>query len=140
MKQFILASHGRFAEGIYDSLCMIMGKQSNISIISAYVDPQVDLKEQIKIILDRLDSNDEVIVITDIFGGSINNEFMNLIEERDIHLVCGLNLPLLIELLSSQNGEIETAQWLSQTISLSKETIQYCNQNLIFSEADGDEF
>ncbi|AYV73697.1 PTS sugar transporter subunit IIA [Bacillus circulans] len=140
MRKFLLASHGRFAEGIYDSLCMIMGKQYNVSTICAYVDPTVDLKQQIKAALEHYEENEEVIIITDIFGGSINNEFMNISKQCHIHLISGLNLPLLIELISTQTSENSTEQWLEQTISLSKDAIQYCNNKMNILETSGDDF
>ena len=35
--------------------------------------------------------------MTDVFGGSVNNEFMGLLDTYSFHLVTGLNLALLIE-------------------------------------------
>lgn len=140
MRQFLLASHGRFAEGIYDSLCMVMGKQHNVSTICAYIDPNVDLKQQIKVTLEHYTEEEEVIVITDIFGGSINNEFMNVSKDFNIHLISGLNLPLLIELISTQANEDSTEQWLEQAIALSNDTIHYCNNRMKLQETSGNDF
>ena len=36
MKQFLLASHGKFAEGILGSFQMILGDAPNITVLCAY--------------------------------------------------------------------------------------------------------
>lgn len=140
MRQFVLASHGYFAEGIYDSLCMIMGKQHNFTTLCAYVDPNLDLKNQVKEVMSQFDNDDEVIVVTDIFGGSINNEFMNVMNTHPIYLIAGLNLPLLIELVTSQKQEEDTEKWLQQTISITINTIQYCSKKTLVTEPIENDF
>ena len=46
-KQFIIASHGKFARGLYDSLSLIMGEQKNVETLCAYIDDN-NIEEQIK--------------------------------------------------------------------------------------------
>ncbi|WP_061760955.1 PTS mannose transporter subunit IIA, partial [Streptococcus pneumoniae] len=54
-----------------------------------------------------LDSNQEVIVLTDLIGGSPNNvalsRFLNL---DSVDIVTGFNIPLLVELISSYDSKI----------------------------------
>jgi fructoselysine/glucoselysine PTS system EIIA component len=130
MRRFLIASHGRFAEGIYDSLRMIMGEQKNVATLCAYVDHKKDIKEEVKQIIASLAANEELIVITDLFGGSVNNEFMRYLSDWRIHLISGLNLPLLIELVGSAEDELPTNEWLLQKVNSTKNTIQYCNELL----------
>jgi fructoselysine/glucoselysine PTS system EIIA component len=128
MRRFLIASHGRFAEGIYDSLKMIMGEQKNVTTFCAYVDNQKDIKEEVKQIISSLPANEELIVITDLFGGSVNNEFMRYLSDWRLHLISGLNLPLLIELVSSTEEKQPTNEWLLKKVNSTKNTIQYCNE------------
>lgn len=141
MRRFLLATHGYFAEGMYSSLKMLIGEQSNVSTLCAYVTDNYDLKAEATAIIDKLNEEDELIIITDIFGGSINNEFMNIIGEtsKKIHLIAGLNLPLVIELVSKQNNEEDTRDIISDVLVASKETIQYCNVTLDSTEELVDE-
>ncbi len=46
-----------------------------------------------KEIIDALCDDEELIVTTDIFGGSVNNEFMKYLSKSNIHLIAGVNLP-----------------------------------------------
>lgn len=128
MRKFLLASHGRLAEGIYNSLQIILGSNLNISTICAYVDENINLEQQIRSAVSDISIGDELIVITDLFGGSVNNEFMKYIEEDKIHLIAGLNLPLIIELLTRQ--EDNTVKLIEDSLKASKKSIMYCNNAL----------
>ena len=75
-------------------------------------------------------ANYELIVITDIFGGSVNNEFLTYLKRKNFYLVAGLNLPLLIELVSGLNTSEPTEEWVRKTLHASKKNIQFCNDLL----------
>ncbi len=138
MRKFLLASHGRFAEGIYDSLEKIIGKQSNVSTFCAYIDDDFDIKKQVKGIIDSKSEEDELIIVSDIYGGSINNEFMNYLSIPNIYLVSGLNLPLAIEMILSQ--EVDTEKMINIALKTSKESIKFCNPLMDLPIIEDDEF
>ncbi len=62
----------------------------------------------------------EIIVLTDLFGGSVNNEFLQYINQDHVYLVAGLNLSLLIELVSQLDAEVETTVLIQQVLTDSK--------------------
>lgn len=135
MIKFLLASHGDLADGINSSLQIIIGKQDNVSTLCAYKEENYDLKEEVVKIISDLSFEDELIIITDLFGGSINNEFMSNIGKKKFHLIAGLNLPLVIELIVNQNQkDIETL--IESSLINSKESIKYCNKLLNTVEKD----
>lgn len=135
MIKFLLASHGDLADGVNSSLQIILGKQDNVSTLCAYKEEDFDLKKEISKIISNLSYEDELIIITDLFGGSINNEFMSNLGEKKFHLIAGLNLPLVIELIANQNEEnIETL--IEVALKNSKESIKYCNKLLNTVEED----
>ncbi len=70
------ASHGSFANGLLNSVELILGKQPDIHTLCAYVEEEVDLTQQVEALVARFPAQDELIVITDIFAGSVNNEFV----------------------------------------------------------------
>lgn len=128
MRKFLLASHGTFARGLYNSVQIILGSKENISALCAYVDKEFDLKKQVKDVIDNILPEDELIVLTDIFGGSVNNEFMKYADKHKIHLICGMNLPLIIELITSENSD--TKMLIDEVVKASRESIKYCNKTL----------
>jgi fructoselysine/glucoselysine PTS system EIIA component len=130
MRYLLFASHGRLAEGMLHSVEMITGKQENVWTLGAYLEEHVDIKSQINACLRRLKDEDELIVVTDIFGGSVNNEFMNVLADERIHLIAGLNLPMVIELVTRNNLEKDTVKLINYALHNSKSSIKYCNLDL----------
>lgn len=125
MRKYIIASHGRFAEGIYESVSMIIGKQDNVQILNCYTDG-IDAKSLVESAMALISGEDEVIVATDIFGGSVNNEFMKYLGRPNFHLIAGMNLPLLIQLFLSQNENTE--EMIREILSDVGTSPKYCNE------------
>ena len=71
-RHYIFASHGTFANGLLNSVELILGKQPDIHTLCAYVEEEADLTQQVETLLARFPAQDELIVITDIFAGSVN--------------------------------------------------------------------
>ena len=140
MRNFILATHGNFAKGIKSSLDIIYGETDNVFCICAYMDEEVQLKSQIEETMSKLNPEKEVIFITDIFGGSVNNELLSYVSSNSIHLIAGLNLPLLIELISSSDYIEDTKLLINSAIESSKMSIQYCNETINKYSEEDDEF
>ncbi|OPJ60398.1 PTS sugar transporter subunit IIA [Clostridium oryzae] len=135
MIKFLLASHGSLADGIYSSVKIIMGEQSNISTLCAYMEEDFDLKKEVAKVINELASEDKLIVITDVFGGSVNNEFMTNLNKNNIYLISGMNLPLVIELIADQgNDDIDSL--INNALKSSKESIRYCNRVINSVQAD----
>ena len=178
-RHYIFASHGSFANGLLNSVELILGKQPDIQTLCAYVEEEVDLTlersagsgetavsfyragegglreelltvytltgeareglanigsrfvltQQVEALLARFPAQDELIVITDIFAGSVNNEFVRFLSRPHFHLLSGLNLPLIIDLLISA-AEENTEKLITEALTSAKESIQYCNQTI----------
>lgn len=137
-RKIILASHGRFASGILDSLEIIFGNKHPITALDCYLSESFDLTESVKRLLDE-NQGKEIIVITDLFGGSVNNEFLQYIDQAKFYLIAGLNLPLLIELTAQIEQAESIPQLIADTLRSSKETIQFCNDS-INKEIEEEEF
>ncbi len=128
MRQYILASHGLFSKGIFDSMKMIIGDKENVNIITAYIEENVDIKNQINSLINSIPEEDEIIVCTDVFGGSINNEFMSYLHKKNFHLITGINLPLLINLFL--NEDKEACELIKESLEQAKDGLIYCNEKL----------
>ena len=126
MTKFLIASHGKLAEGLYDTFVMVMGKNENLSFFGAYTKAEEDMEESVRKYVDGIKEGDELIVLTDVFGGSVNNEFMKYLSKSNIHLIAGVNLPLLFELIMNLESE-NTVQMIENAIQNAKEQLQYCN-------------
>ena len=69
-----------------------------------------------------------MVVVTDLFGGSVNNEFLAYIKRPNYYLVAGMNLPFLVEFATQYEYTESVAELIEQTLNTSKEVIQFCNQ------------
>ena len=124
MTRIVLASHGRLADGMKDTLSFILGDLPNVSTICAYVDQDVSLRSQIDQTFAEFSPEDAVVVVTDIFGGSVNNEFMALLGVKDFILVAGMNMPTLVELVSEDEPTVEGVQ---SVVERGRQSILVCN-------------
>jgi fructoselysine/glucoselysine PTS system EIIA component len=140
MKKFLLASHGYLAQGMLNSVNIILGDIDHVETLCAYVEENNDIDRLVDQIIKQMkeEPNIEWIVMTDIFGGSVNNAFMNRLDEHPFHLISGLNLALLVDLLSSNVTSKPTSELIEQSLELSRSTIKYCNElrNSIIAEDD----
>lgn len=118
-KKIIVASHGQMASGILSSLKIIYGESDQVEALDCYVEKDFDLSQKIAALMNKY-ANYELIVITDIFGGSVNNEFLTYLKRKNFYLVAGLNLPLLIELVSGLSTSEPTEEWVRKTLHASK--------------------
>lgn len=127
MRKIIIASHSRFAEGIKSTLEMIMGSQENVISFCAYTEEQINFKAKIKEIIDAKTDEDEIVICTDLFGGSVNNELMEFTKVKGIYLVTGINLLFLIQ-LTVNDVETPIVDTIRQSIEDAKNGFVFCNE------------
>lgn len=126
MRHYILASHGHFAQGIYESVQIILGKQDNVHIICGYVDGNTDVKELIDEVMRQIPAEDAIIACSDLLGGSVNNELMKYIHRDRFYLMTGMNLPLLMNLFLYQQEDPE--ELIQRVLGEVQGSITYCNR------------
>ena len=99
MVKFVLASHGKLAEGMRDSARLILGDSIELHTICAYTQGSDNLAEEIEQLFRTFDEQDEIIVMTDLFGGSVSSAFARMMQKRKFWLVSGVSLGLVVDLL-----------------------------------------
>ena len=125
MRQYLIMSHGKLTLGLKDTLEMFVGKRDDISYITAYVD-DVKLSDMVKPIISKLGQEDELVIITDLLGGSVNNEMMQYLSRPHTHLIAGFNYCLILELVT-QGSEYLTEEKIEDIIEKSREQMAYVN-------------
>ena len=86
MRRFIVATHAYMSKGIVSSLELIMGPQENLKYFCAYVEENKPYQIELLKELDSYDPEDEIVIFTDLFGESVNNEITKLIHEKKIFI------------------------------------------------------
>ncbi|MGN3392921.1 PTS sugar transporter subunit IIA [Enterococcus gallinarum] len=98
--KIVLASHSNLAQGMKDTAEFIMGKQENLSAITAYVDEKVDFSAQLTALISEI-AEEPIIFISDLLGGSVNRVITETIAGKENQfLIAGMNLPLVLEIVS----------------------------------------
>ena len=119
MVGIILASHGGFAEGIYQSGEMIFGKQENVKacILKPSEGPD-DIRKKMEDAIASFDDPEQVLFLIDLWGGTPFNQANNLFDKhKDTWaIVTGLNLPMLIEAYGARLQDGITAQQIAKQI------------------------
>ena len=119
MVSIVLASHGKFAEGIKDSGSMIFGPQEGVVAVTLTPDMGPDdLHQKILDAIATLEDQEHVLFLVDLWGGTPFNQISRVLEEEskeDWVAVTGLNLPMLIAAYGSRLG-VDTAVEVAKEI------------------------
>jgi PTS system mannose-specific IIA component len=97
----VLVTHGDLAKEFRAALEHVVGPQKQVATVS--VGPEDDMEQRRKEILTAVktvDVGDGVVVLTDMFGGTPSNLAISVMNGGHIEVVAGLNLPMLIKLVS----------------------------------------
>ena len=106
MREIILASHGALAAGMADTAQMIIGDQPGLRVLSLQPGSHPDaLKRQIENWLAET-SADEVLILTDLWGGSVNNALLGLTQDPRVHIIAGMNLNLVLSVLLGDHDDV----------------------------------
>lgn len=107
---FILASHGYFAQEALKSAEMIVGEQSKNKVRALSMTLGIDLnqfKEKIQKVVDEFGVERNILILTDLMGGTPNNASVyNLISNNNVQVISGLNLPVLIEAFTNEHMDL----------------------------------
>lgn len=97
---FVITSHGLLAEGAKNTLEMFFGENiENVEFICLSKDKSVEaFRAELEESIRKVDSNDGVIIFSDIRSGTPYNQAIQLTNDK-IKVVSGWNLPMLMESL-----------------------------------------
>jgi len=95
----VLVTHGRLAEEFRAALEHVVGPQDFCGTVS--IGPDDDMEERRNDIIaavETADDGDGVVILTDMFGGTPSNLAISVMQNRDVEVVAGVNLPMLVKL------------------------------------------
>lgn len=133
MRHVVLASHHRFAQGLADTL-EFLGAKCDFHVVCAYVDEQ-PLEPQIAAVFEQFDAQDEVLVLTDILAGSVNQQFMPYVGPN-VFVVAGVNVVLAMELCLAPAPL--TTEGIEEAIAMTGASIKLIN-TLAVEDGEDDE-
>lgn len=131
MRQVILASHHKFAQGLADTL-EFLGAKCDFHVICAYVD-DTPLELQVEAAFDAISPDDEVLVLTDILAGSVNQKFLPYVAPN-VFVVAGVNVVLAMELCLAPAPL--TAEGIQNAIDMAGQSIKLLNTIQVEDDED----
>ncbi|NPA99221.1 MAG: PTS sugar transporter subunit IIA [Crenarchaeota archaeon] len=103
MTGIVIVSHGKFVDGILDSIRMLIGTdvlEKIESVILTETESVEGLTERIKNAIEKVKDENGVLVLVDLFGGTPSRAAAIIaLENPDVQIVSGLNLPMLLQVL-----------------------------------------
>lgn len=135
-RKFLIATHGAFAKGAKSALDIIAGEMDNVFLIQAYLDDSRPVEDELEDVLATITDTDELIIFTDLLGGSVNNIMLRNALRENVHIVSGFNLPLLIEIVLS-DADTPVIEVIEDAINNAKGQMVYVNK-LITLNNDND--
>jgi len=135
MRKFLIVTHGKMADGMAQSIEMVLGKRNDLTWLCAYVDDK-SLSDLIDPVIEKYDDSDEIVIFTDISHGSVNQYFTKYLKSNNYHIITGINLALVLSImLLPNNGRLNSEMILSE-IEFAREQIMYMNAQIVTISPD----
>jgi PTS system mannose-specific IIA component len=113
----VIVTHGHLAGELLAAAEMIVGPISFITAVSIGWHDDVDAaRDEVQRAITRVSQGAGVLLLTDMFGGTPTNIASMFLEDGNIEVVTGVNLPMVIKLASHEGSGslIETARRVSE--------------------------
>lgn len=97
----VLVTHGQLAREFRAAMEHVVGPQEAVETISIGPDDDMERRRQdILAAVQKVDTGDGVVLLTDMFGGTPSNLAISVMDQARVEVVAGVNLPMLIKLAS----------------------------------------
>ena len=95
----VIVTHSQLGDALIEAAEFIIGNRPE-----ALVSVSIDLNESAEVLrgkiaagIKKVKSKDGVLILTDMFGGTPSNLSYSFLEEGQIEVISGVNLPILIQ-------------------------------------------
>ncbi len=137
MLKILIASHGNYADGVKSATNIIIGNKENVHYLNAYVSEET-VKDQLENFFKGVSENDEVIILTDIYGGSVNQNVFPYVKKENVYIISGFNLATVLEILLLNPEEKVSLDNLRNIVEESKKQILFLNDYVTEQEKEDD--
>ena len=125
----LILCHGKLAQELYNTAKMIVGNIENVYYFDFLKTmPFEELGKKVEKFVEKRNDSD-ILIFTDMFGGSCFNICSKIIEQKNIRIFSGINLGLLLEAIFLRNScDLEH---LAEALCKKKnDTIVYVNKKI----------
>ena len=131
MVGIIVMTHGALSEGIVDAAELITGPVTQVETLSLRREDNVnDLNAAFLAALERVDTDDGVLMLADLLSGSPCNVASMNLRDRSYQVLSGVNLPMFIEALSSRDTAGSAEELMASCQEAAVQGVKNINQLL----------
>ena len=138
MRRFIFASHHKLAYGLKDTVNFLTNSTKDIYDINAYLDNGENIDEIVPQLFQSFDPEDEVIVLTDMMGGSVYQKFYPYMNDK-VHVLCGMNLPMALSFILASEDIPFTSDSIQSILNDCKNQMVYVNNFSVQVDEDDEQ-
>ncbi|MBR1580964.1 MAG: PTS sugar transporter subunit IIA [Selenomonadaceae bacterium] len=140
----MIGTHGLFSTELLKTCEMICGDQPNVRAVTLVPgEGPDDVVEKYEDAIKELGNPDRVLFLNDLLGGSPYNAACRLVVgNQDYAIVAGVNLPMLIAMVSEQigdDGSLEIDQLVEKAIAAGKDGVLSASYESLNAATDDDE-
>jgi PTS system mannose-specific IIA component len=103
----LVVTHCQLGDALLEAVDFILGERPEaMAAVSVDLNENADkLRNKIAAEIKKLKSDDGILILTDMFGGTPSNLSYAFLEEGRIEVISGVNLPILIRAASARKSQ-----------------------------------
>ena len=102
----VIVTHGNLAREFLEATERIVGPTEAMSAVSIDWDDDVgEARSQIEKAIQAVNREAKVLIFTDMFGGTPTNVSLSFLEDDQVEIITGVNLPMLIKFTNLQKSD-----------------------------------
>ena len=120
----IVISHGSLARELVKSTEMLMGESDQLAYEGIMPEDSSDhFYERVSALASRLDTGDGVAALVDLYGGTPCNTVARISRERNMRIVTGANLPMVMTAVAERTEEMTLNDFVAAVLAMGKESV-----------------
>ena len=126
----VLVTHGALAVEFKSALEHVVGPQEQVETVA--IGPDDDMEERRNDILNCVDAVDQgqgVVILTDMFGGTPSNLAISIMQQREVEVIAGVNLPMLVK-LARIRGDVDIKRAVKDAADAGRKYINVASETL----------
>lgn len=101
MVGIVVVTHGELAKELISAVNFVLSSNPSVKMEGVCLDPDREFesfKQDIKSAIKKVKGNDGILLVTDMFGGTPSNISLTFLDENNVEVISGVNLPMLLKL------------------------------------------
>jgi len=131
----VLIGHAHIAREMIAAVEHVLGEQPLLKALDAPDSDQPDLlRRQLIDLIRQCDAGNGVLLLADMFGGTPCNVAMSCLNEFNVEIISGFNLPTLIKAVSLRRQQVQLSDLAAEVVVSGQ---QYICRASDFMQRDG---